>query len=49
MITMEILGKITRLYFCDKKSLRDIARLTDLSRNTVRKWVREPLGEEALK
>ena len=49
MIAMEILGKIKRLYFRDKKSLHDIAPLTGLSRNTIRKWVREPLGEEALK
>jgi transposase len=49
VITMEILGKIKRLYFRDKKSLHDIARLTGLSRNTIRKWVREPLGDEALK
>ena len=46
---MEILGKIKRLYFRDKKSLHHIARLTGLSRNTIRKWVREPLGEGALK
>ena len=49
MIAMGILGKIKRLYFRDKKSLHDIAPLTGLSRNTIRKWVREPLGEEALK
>ena len=45
MITMEILGRIKRLYFRDKKSLHDIARLTGLSRNTIRKWVREPQAE----
>ena len=49
MITMEILGRIKRLYFRDKKSLHDIARLTGLSRNTIRKWVREPQAEDALK
>ena len=41
---MEILRKIKRLYFRDKKSLHDIARLTGQSRNTIPKWVREPLG-----
>ncbi|MGH8820870.1 MAG: IS21 family transposase [Rhodoferax sp.] len=46
---MEILGRIKRLYFRDKKSLHDIARLTGLSRNTIRRWVREPQGEDALK
>ena len=49
MITMEILGRIKRLYFRDKKSLHDIARLTGLSRNTIRRWVREPQAQEALK
>ncbi len=49
MITMEILGRIKRLYFRDKKSLHEIAKLTGLSRNTIRKWVREPQGEAALK
>ena len=49
MITMEILGRIKRLYFRDKKSLHEIAKLTGLSRNTIRKWVREPKAEDALK
>lgn len=49
MITMEILGRIKRLYFRDKKSLHDIARLTGLSRNTIRRWVREPQAEDVLK
>ncbi len=48
MITMDIFGRIKRLYFRDGKSLREIARLTGLSRNTVRKWVKEPKAEEAL-
>ena len=41
MITMEMLGKIKRMYIRDKKSLREIAEKTGLSRNTIRKWVRE--------
>ena len=49
MITMEILGRIKRLYFRDNKSLHEIARLTGLSRNTIRSWVREPQAEDALK
>ena len=49
MITMELLGKIKRLYFRDKKSLHEIAKYTGLSRNTIRKWVRAPKAEEALK
>jgi len=39
---MEMLGKIKRMYTRDKKSLREIAEKTGLSRNTIRKWVREP-------
>jgi len=46
---MELLGKIKRLYFRDKKSLHEIAKYTGLSRNTIRKWVRAPKAEDALK
>jgi transposase len=42
---MEMLGKIRRMYFRDKLSLHEITKRTGLSRNTIRKWVREP--EEA--
>jgi transposase len=49
VITMELLGKIKRLYFRDKKSLHEIAKYTGLSRNTIRKWVRAPKAEQALK
>ena len=38
---MEILGKIRRMYFRKKLSFHEIARLTGLSRNTVRKWVKQ--------
>ena len=41
MITMEMFGKVKRMYTRDKKSLREIAKSTGLSRNTVRKWVLE--------
>ncbi len=41
MITMEMLGKVKRLYSRDKKSLHEIAKTTGLSRNTIRKWVRD--------
>ena len=41
MITMEMLGRIKRLHSRDKKSLHEIAKATGLSRNTVRKWVRD--------
>ena len=45
MITMEMLGKVRRMYLRDKMSLHEIARRTGLSRNTVRKWLR---GSEAV-
>lgn len=35
MITMEMLGKVKRLYSRDKKSLHAIAKTTGLSRNTI--------------
>ena len=40
MITMEILGKIRRLYLRDGLSLHEITKRTGLSRNTVRSWLR---------
>lgn len=39
---MGMLAKIRRMHFRDKVSVRDIARRTGLSRNTVRSWLREP-------
>lgn len=42
---MEILGRIRRMHYRDKLSLHEIAKRTGLSRNTIRKWLREP--EEA--
>ena len=41
MIKMEIFGKIKRMYIRDKKSLHQISKQTGLSRNTIRKWVRD--------
>ena len=37
---MEMIGKIRRMFFRDKKSLHEIAKRTSLSRNTIRKWIR---------
>src|SRR5690606_28073610 len=37
-----MLAKIRRMYFRDKLSIREISRRTDLSRNTVRQWLRQP-------
>ena len=42
MITMEMLGKVRRLYLRDKVSLREITKRTGLSRNTIRQWLRKP-------
>ena len=40
MITMEMIGKVRRMFFRDNKSLHEIAKRTSLSRNTIRKWIR---------
>lgn len=47
MITMEMLGKVRRMYLRDQMSLHEIAKRTGLSRNTLRKWLRVPEAEVA--
>ena len=42
MITMEMLGKVRRMYVRDKLSLHEKTKRTDLSRNTIRGWLRKP-------
>jgi transposase len=42
---MAMIGKIRRMFFREKKSVREIVRLTSLSRNTVRKWLKAPVLE----
>jgi hypothetical protein len=42
VITMEMLGKIRRMYVRDKMSVRAIAKRTGLSRNTLQKWLQTP-------
>jgi transposase len=42
VITMEMLGKIRRMYLRDKLSLHEITKRTGLSRNTIRRWLRTP-------
>ncbi len=37
---MEMLGRIRRMHLRDKLSLRETAKRTGLSRNTLRKWLR---------
>jgi transposase-like protein len=40
---MAMIGKIRRMYFREKKSVREISRLTSLSRNTIDKWLKAPV------
>jgi transposase len=42
VITVSMLAKIRRMHFRDGVPLRDISRRTGLSRNTIRRWLREP-------
>jgi transposase len=41
---MDMIGRIRRLHSRGKKSEREIARLTGLSRNTISKWLHEPVA-----
>jgi transposase len=43
---MDMVGRIRRLHSRGGKSVREIARLTGLSRNTVTKWLEAPLTAE---
>ena len=43
---MAMIGKVKRMHFREKKSVREIVRLTSLSRNTVRKWLKAPVAQE---
>jgi transposase len=43
---MAMIGKVRRLHYRQRKSVREIARITSLSRNTVRKWLKAPLAGE---
>ena len=43
---MAMIGKIRRMFYRQGKSVREIARATSLSRNTVRKWLKAPVGDE---
>jgi len=42
VITVGMLAKIRRMHFRDRLSIREVARRTGLSRNTVRQWLRRP-------
>ena len=41
---MDMIGRIRRLHSRGKKSEREIARMTGLSRNTVAKWLHGEVG-----
>ena len=41
---MDMIGRIRRMYSRGKKSEREIARITGLSRNTIAKWLHGPLA-----
>ena len=43
---MAMIGKVRRLHYRQQKSVREIARITSLSRNTVRKWLKAPVTGE---
>lgn len=43
---MALMGKIRGMHFRDGKSISEIARLTSLSRNTIKKWLRAPQGAQ---
>jgi transposase len=46
VITMAMIGKVRRMHLREKKTVREIARATSLSRNTVRKYLRLEKVEE---
>ena len=43
---MAMIGKVRRMHYRQKKSVREIVRITSLSRNTVRKWLKAPVKVE---
>jgi transposase len=43
---MDMIGRIRRMHSRGKKSVREIARTTGLSRNTVAKWLAKPEASE---
>jgi transcriptional regulator with XRE-family HTH domain len=43
---MGLMSKIRSMRFRQGKSISEIARLTSLSRNTIKKWLKAPQGAE---
>jgi len=46
MITMEMYGKVRRMFLRERLSINEIKRRTRLSRNTIKKWLAQPEGIE---
>ena len=46
VLTVAMIGKIRRMFERDGKTISEISRLTSLSRNTIKKWLRAPRGTE---
>jgi transcriptional regulator with XRE-family HTH domain len=46
MIPMTMIGKVRRMFHRQNKSVREIARLTSLSRNTISKYLNAEVQEE---
>ena len=42
---MTMIGKVRRMFHRQNKSVREISRITSLSRNTIRKWLDAPLPD----
>lgn len=42
---MTMIGKVRRMYHRQNKSVREISRITSLSRNTISKWLDAPLPD----
>lgn len=43
---MSMYAKVRRMHFREKKPISEIARLTSLSRNTIKKWFKEQERDE---
>lgn len=43
---MSMYAKVRRMHLREKRPISEIARLTSLSRNTIKKWLKEPERSE---
>ena len=46
VITMSMYAKVRRMHFREKTPINEIARRTSRSRNTIKKWLKEPERDE---